>query len=200
MSNYGKASNELFTQFVARIAKEIPTATLAMFSKLKYVNAPTLEEFRNIWQATYLGGFVVHSQAFDGLKGNFPIGFLVWATNQSATKKIPVTEISVEVLDKNVQEIGEKIFYNLPNEQLLTNWISRPKTNKQDVVPLKNAIVPATATKDLRGTKWSDGAIAYFLSGGNDLQHANQQTVIFRLATVAHAATLLILQTYGKSP
>ncbi len=179
MSTYGKASNELFTQFVARIAQEIPTATLAMFSKLKYVNAPTLEEFRNTWQAIYLDGFVVHSQAFDGLKGNFPIGFLVWKTNQEASNKLSISEIAAEVLDKNVQAVGEKIFYNLPNEQLLTNWISRPKTNKQDVVPLKNAIVPATATKDLRGTKWSDGAIAYILSGGNDLQHANQQTVIF---------------------
>lgn len=38
MADYGKASNELFTQFVARIAQEIPTATLAMFSKLKYIN------------------------------------------------------------------------------------------------------------------------------------------------------------------
>jgi hypothetical protein len=29
MENYGKASNELFTQFVARIAKEVPNATLS---------------------------------------------------------------------------------------------------------------------------------------------------------------------------
>jgi hypothetical protein len=79
--NYGKASNELFMQFVARIAKEIPTATMAMFSKLKYVNSQTLAEFRSNWNAKYLDGFVVHSKAFDGLNGNFPIGFLIWATN-----------------------------------------------------------------------------------------------------------------------
>jgi hypothetical protein len=179
MASYGKASNELFMQFVARIALEIPTATLAMFSKLKYVNAPTLDVFRQAWNATYLDGFVVHCQAFDGLKGNFPIGFLVWKTNQKAAKKRVISEITTEVLDRNAQAIGQKSFFNLPNDQLLTNWIDRPKTNKQDVVPLKNAVIPATATKDLRGTQWSDGAIAYFLSGGNDLQHANQQTVIF---------------------
>jgi hypothetical protein len=179
MSQYGKASNELFTQFVARIAQEMPTATLALFSKLKYVNAPTLDIFRANWNAKYLGGFVVHSKAFDGLKGDFPIGFLVWATNQTTKKEISISSITVEVLDKNVQEIGEKKFYNLPSEQLLTNWIKRPKTNNQDVVSLKNAVVPATVTKDLRGTKWSDNAIAYMLSGGNDLQHAGQQTVIF---------------------
>ncbi len=177
MANFGKASNELYTQFVARIAKEMPTATLAMFSTMKYVNAPTLATFRKAWSATYLGGFVVHNQAFDGLSGKFPIGFLVWKTNQTA--KTEITEILTEVLDKNANPIGGKAFFNVPNNQCLSEWFTRPKTNRVEVVPLKNAVTPATATKDLRGTKWADGAIAYMLSGGNDLQHAEQQTVIF---------------------
>ncbi len=179
MNDFGKASNELYTQFVARIAREIPTATLAMFSTLKYVIAPTLDVFRQAWNAVFAGGFVVHSKAFEGLNGDFPIGFLVWKTNQNQTEKKLIEEIFVEVLDKHVNPIGEKHFYNLPINELLTNWISRPKTNVQDVIPLKNAVIPATATKDLRGTKWSDRAIGYMLSGGNDLQHASIQTVIF---------------------
>ena len=73
MAGRGKASNELFTQFVARIAQEIPNATLAMFSKLKYVNAPNFEEFRKMRNAQYLDGFIVDSKSFEGLKGNFPI-------------------------------------------------------------------------------------------------------------------------------
>ena len=178
MAEYGKASNELFTQFVVRIAKEIPTATLAMFSKLKYVNSQTLDVFRNTWNAKYLGGFVVHSKSFDGLKGDFPIGFLVWKTDQlSDTKKI-IIEINTEVFDKNVTPIGEKCFYNLPNEQLLTNWIERPKTNKTEVIPLKNTITPATATKDLRGTKWSNNAIAFMWCNSNDIQQA-PRTALF---------------------
>ena len=178
MNEYGKASNELFTQFVARVAKEIPTATIAMFSTMKYVNAPTLEIFRDVWNAKYLGGFVVHSKAFDGLKGNFPIGFLVWKTDQTTQKKFGLTTIEVEVIDKNVNPIGEKLFYNIPSSQLLTNWITRPKTNKEDVVPLKNAVVPATVSKDLRGTKWSDNAIAYFYSNSNDVQHSAMNTIL----------------------
>ncbi len=53
MEQYGKASNELFTQFIARIAQEIPNVTLAIFSKLKYVNAPNFEKFRENWNAEY---------------------------------------------------------------------------------------------------------------------------------------------------
>ena len=179
MKHYGKATNELFTQFVARIAQEIPTATLAMFSTLKYVSAPTLDKFREVWNAKYLDGFVVHSKAFDGLNGNFPIGFLIWQTSKNNDKKFNLSEITTEVLDKKAKPIGEKVFVNVSNVDLLADWILRPKTNKTDVVPLKNAVMPATATKDLRGTKWSDGAIAFILSGGNDLQHSGQQTVIF---------------------
>ena len=179
MADYGKATNELFMQFVARIAQEIPTATLAMFSKLKYVSAPTLDKFRNTWKAKYLGGFVVHSRAFDGVNGDFPIGFLIWQTNQKAKTAIPMSEISVEVLDKRANAIGAKTFCNISNENLLTDWITRPAANKVDVVPLKNAFIPATATKDLRGTKWADGAIAWMNCAGNDLQNANQKTMLF---------------------
>lgn len=77
MHQYGKASNELFTQFLARIAQELPNAVVAVFSKLKYITAPTLQEFRNNWHAEYKNGFIVHSKNFDGLNGNFPIGFLI---------------------------------------------------------------------------------------------------------------------------
>lgn len=173
MEGWGKAKNELFMQFLIRIAQEIPHATVAMFSKLKYITAPTLQDFRNQWNAEYLGGFAVHSKSFDGLKGNFPIGFLVWKTKMNSTKHSLISEVQVDVLDKTARPIGEKIFYNSPSDTLLTNWVARPKTNKEKVIPLKNAISPATSTKDLRGTKWSDNAIAYFNCPGNEMQQAN---------------------------
>ena len=179
MNEFGKASTELYTQFVARIAKEIPTATLAMFSTLKYVIAPTLDVFRKVWKSEFVGGFVIHSKAFEGLNGDFPIGFLIWKTNQNKTEKKPIEEISVEVLDKHVTPVGAKSFSNFSNEKLLTDWIDRPLTNKIDIVPLKNAITPATASKDLRGTKWADSAIAWLNCAGNDLQNASLKTMLF---------------------
>lgn len=178
MQDSGYASRELFVQFLVRIAKEIPTATLAMFSTLKYVNAPNFEKFRATWNAKYLGGFAVHSKAFDGLNGNFPIGFLVWKTEQLAKKKSPIIEIETEVLDKAAQAIGEKKFYNLPSEKLLGNWIAREKANSVDALPLKNAISPATNAKDVRGTKWADGAIGSMISKGSDLQNATTGTAL----------------------
>lgn len=61
----------------------------------------------------------------------------------------------------------------------MTEWIPRPVSNAIDVVPLKNAVIPATASKDLRGTRWSDGAIAWLNCAGNDLQNASSKTMLF---------------------
>jgi hypothetical protein len=188
MNDYGKATNELFTQFIARISKELPNVTLAMFSTLKYINAPNFEDFRKQWNAKYLDGFVVHSKAFDGLKGDFPIGFLIWQTNNfENAQKTPITEISCEVLDKNANPIGEKKFYNLPAETYLTKWIKRPKANGEDVVALKNALTVSGVAK------WSDNAIGSFLCDSNDLQNAGQATALFSsTCKIGHKGTCFV--------
>jgi len=178
MTEFGYAKRELFVQFLVRISREIPTATLAMFSTLKYVNSSNFEKFREIWNAKYLGGFVVHSKAFDGLSGNFPIGFLVWQTNKNDKRRQQIVEITTDVLDKNALPIGEKKFQNVAVSNLLSNWIIRPKANKVNVIPLKNAITPATASKDLRGTKWANDAIACLVIKGPDIQNASTQSLL----------------------
>lgn len=180
MNNWGKASNELFLQFVTRLFKEIPNATLAMFSKMKYVTAQTLDVFRNEWNAKFCDGFAVHSKSFDGLKGDFPIGFLIWNICSKQKRKYSnIMEITCELLDKDANAIGAKTFYNAQTNNLLVNWISRVKPNKEECIPLKNAYVPATATKDLRGNKWADNAIGYFWCNSNDTQQAEGRTALF---------------------
>lgn len=175
MAAYGKATNELFMQFIARIDRELPNCKLAIFSKVKYISTPTLNEFRQVWRAEYLGGFAVHSRSFEGLKGDFPIGFLIWDTS----KDVPIGHVTANMLDKMGNLVGEKTFLNYDGLRLLTDWVPRPPSNSLKVVPLKSAITPATATKDLRGDRWSDGAIGWLNCAGNDLQNATAKTMLF---------------------
>ena len=171
----GYASKELFVQFLVRIAIEIPSATLAMFSTLKYVNAPNFEAFRQNWNAKYLGGFVVHSKAFDGLKGDFPIGFLIWKTDQFAHNKQPIIDITTEVLDKKVKPIGEKHFFNLPNKSFLNVWMKKSKINNELALPLSNAI---TISKNPRIKMSCDNMKGFLFAGNNDFQNASTGTLI----------------------
>ncbi len=187
MDKYGKASNELFTQFVARIAKEIPSAILAMFSKLKYINAPNFETFRNEWSAKYLDGFVVHSKSFEGLKGDFPIGFLIWKTindkaktgmqsrnsNEALSKKL---EIPCLAYDRKANLFGAKIFFPLNEDNYLSKWINRPKANNKETIPLSNAVTPISGKAYLK--YFSDNALGYLCSKGNDMQNAPGFTLL----------------------
>lgn len=175
-ADYGYAARELFVQFLARMAQEIPTATLAMFSKLKYVNAPNFEQFREKWNAKYMGGFVVHSKSFEGLKGDFPIGFLVWKTDQLSSTRTSLLEVVTDVLNKNAKPIGEKTFYNLPKSSYLNIWMPRLKTDGTHI-PLKNAVHPQTGHAKV--TSWRTDALGYLLSNSNDLQHASTLTALF---------------------
>ena len=184
MDNQGYASRELFVQFLVRIMKEIPIAKIAIFSTLKYINAPNFEKFRKTWNSTFIGGFAVHSKAFDGINGDFPIGFLIWKTENQRTLGISNNqngindeEILLSILDKNANPIGEKIFYNLSSNMFLNSWIKRPKTNKQPSIPLKNAVSPATRTTDIRGCFNADGAIGSLYLSSNDIQNAKSTSI-----------------------
>lgn len=79
----GKASNELFAQFFIRIYKEIPHCKLASFSTLKYLNSSNFVKFRETFKAKFLTGFLCPADTFDNVKGQFPIGFLVWDLDEN---------------------------------------------------------------------------------------------------------------------
>ena len=170
----GYAARELFTQFVQRAKSEIPNATLAMFSKLKYVNAPNFSDFRERWTAKYLDGFVVHSKAFDGLKGDFPIGFLIW--DMAVEDRAPA--IQTLALDRAGNTIAAKAFYLDMPRPSLAEWIVRPRSNETLALPLKNAITPTTSTKDVRGDRWANDAIGSMIAKGNDFQNAANNTAL----------------------
>lgn len=169
--DFGYASKELFVQFLTRIQKELPNATLAMFSTLKYVVAPNFEKFRAGWQAEYLGGFAVHSKAFDGINGDFPIGFLIWDT----AKKQPITSVKTEALTKTGEFVGEKVFANRAASTYLNKWIVPPQTNDDLALPLSNAF---SISSNPRLKKSCDEMLGYFYASNNDLQHAGQETLI----------------------
>ncbi|HEC1566006.1 TPA: hypothetical protein R1X65_000259 [Campylobacter upsaliensis] len=118
----GKASNELFAQFFFRIYKEIPHCHLAAFSKLKYINSSNFVKFREIFQAKFLKGFIAPAYTFDNVKGNFPIGFLIWNLAQPQAIK----NITLDIFNDSGAGLGKKRFYTtLDNKESINKWIKR---------------------------------------------------------------------------
>jgi len=140
----GSSINELFAQFFIRIHNEIPSSYIASFSTLKYVNAQSFSRFRKIFNAHFEKGFLCKSDTFDNVKGQFPIGFLVWNLNSKELLK----EIQLDVYENNDKCIGVKSFYPIEKGKFLIDWLRKFFDKK-------------------------DERIAYLRIQGTDLQQSN---------------------------
>ncbi len=100
----GKASNELFAQFLMRIHQEITGCMLGQFSKLKTLLGDNFKVFLKTFDAKLLSLFLVRGDIFDNVNGKFPIGFFVW----DLSKRELFTQIVADVYEDG-EKIGEKM-------------------------------------------------------------------------------------------
>ena len=160
-----KASNEVFAQFFIRVYKELNGCILSCFSRLKYVNSSNFKAFRKIFQAKFLKGFIAPADTFDNVKGQFPIGFLIWDTSKAGKQK----HIKVNVYDRNNKSLGKKRFYIFDeNTKNIGKWISEYRE--------KNA----------------KNSLGMLNSGRLDFQHNNLCYIEHYIADSSHALTIII--------
>ncbi len=140
----GSGANELFAQFFMRIYKELNGCIMASFSKLKYLNSSNFKKFREVFKAKFLEGFMVPADSFDNVKGQFPIGFLVWDT---ATPLKPTNAINLEVFDSLGEFLGYK---NIVNENVknIHMWLKQ----KEKIENMEILGYIDTPTPDFQGS------------------------------------------------
>ncbi|MCL2512081.1 MAG: hypothetical protein FWF09_08540, partial [Bacteroidales bacterium] len=139
----GKASSELFAQFFMRIYKEIPSCWLAQFSKLKHLQAPNFEHFRNVFLAKLQKVFLVPAKTFDNVNGQFPIGFFIWDTSKH--EKFKYT--TAEVFDGKGDFLSKKNVCSYDKSKFISDWLGD------------------------NSKKISKNYIGHLASVGNDFQH-----------------------------
>ncbi len=172
----GHAKRELFAQFMFRIKNEMPVKTyLGMFSTLKYLNAPDTVEFRKkYFDYDYCSGFLFHSKNFHGVKGDFPIAFLIW----NLFKKGKTKTIEIDISADDAETIGIKHLRLINKKDVLNNWFERPQnTNDFILPPLSNGITVKHDNLDTRHRARPD-FLASICSNGNDLQHAHYVVIL----------------------
>lgn len=129
----GIAGRELFAQFFIRIYCEINGCILAEFSKLKMLQAPNFDEFRNVFKAKLESLFVVPAKTFDNVKGNFPIGFFIWDTAQNEQPALS-TAIS-DVYDEKGNSLPQRTFPVISEFRSINDWIieTRNRVNEETI-------------------------------------------------------------------
>jgi hypothetical protein len=128
LSNY--AQRELFAQFLIRVYFELQGCVLAEFSKIKILQAPYFSDFRNIFQAKLRKMFVVPASTFDNVKGQFPIGFMIWDTSQKEVFKEIISDVFNE---KGIKE-GEKYIFSYENVKYINDWLRPTWNNNREQV------------------------------------------------------------------
>ncbi|GAA6867130.1 hypothetical protein HpHNI55_12490 [Helicobacter pylori] len=142
----GSGANELFAQFFMRIYKELNGCIMASFSTLKYLNSSNFKKFREVFKAKFLEGFMVPADSFDNVKGQFPIGFLVWDTATPPPLK-PTNAINLEVFDSLGEFLGRK---NIVNENVknIHMWLKQ----KEKIENMEILGYIDTPTPDFQGS------------------------------------------------
>lgn len=145
----GTATRELFAQFFLRIYKELPDSILASFSTVKFINSQNFSKFRQYFKACYKKGFICNANTFDNVKGNFPIGFLIW----DLQTKVEVQHLETDVIEidelQNAQIQQKKSFYVFNNKEFISNWLRKyyDKINK----PIGYLILPGVDMQQQNG-------------------------------------------------
>ncbi|WRD93467.1 hypothetical protein E5E80_06925 [Helicobacter pylori] len=142
----GSGSNELFAQFFMRIYMELNGCIMASFSTLKYLNSSNFKKFREVFKAEFKGGFMVPADTFDNVKGQFPIGFLVWDT-ATPPLKTTTNAINLEVFDSLGEFLGYK---NIVNENVknIHMWLKQ----KEKIENMEILGYIDTPTPDFQGS------------------------------------------------
>lgn len=127
----GSGANELFAQFFMRIYKELNGCIMASFSTLKYLNSSNFKKFREVFKAKFLEGFMVPADSFDNVKGQFPIGFLVWDT---ATPLKTNNALNLEVFDSLGEFLGYKDIHSCNKVLFLADYLQKFQPTKKDTI------------------------------------------------------------------
>lgn len=175
--NFGEVSRELYSQFLYRISKEFKNkiAWLGMFSKLKYINSTNDQKLREkFFQYKFERGFIFSSKNFDGCKGEFPVGFLIW--NLAEKISLDKQKISADSFNENVEKFATKTISAENKTDFLSKWIERPPATKK-FPPLSSALNVNRTNKDRRD-RISENFLVSLMCNGNDFMHQNRVTFL----------------------
>lgn len=159
----GIATKELSSQFQIRIYKEISDCLLAIFSKVKFVQGPNFNKFRNHFFGQCIGSFTAISNSFDNVKGNFPISFSIW----NLSVKEDIKYLKSDIISNTPIIHKEKVFFAYQNLKYITDWF-RKYHNRQ----LKDNTIGAI------GLYGSDFQHSNFIRITNTTSHPNRYTFI----------------------
>jgi len=162
----GAASRELYAQFLMRIHEELNGCKIALFSKLKHIQANNFKQFRQNFTAKFLNGFLIPANTFDNVTGKFPIAFQIWNTEEQKKYRI----ITADIYNRDNEYCGKKKIINVDHGAKITKWIKSYQVDAR------------------RNSNSEEDKIGRLNGGRTDFQNQNLVFIVHHQHSVADAA------------
>lgn len=196
MSNeFGKASNELFVQFLYRIdeiREEYHLAkdqlVIATFNKPTWMCGDSFAPWRKYWLAKYAftSGMLFNASEFADCDNSWGISFSIWANHASRNK----TDFVHTVYENNCGEavmLGKHTLYNIDGKIVANKWLNQTSQKAVKYLCTTNGI---NAVLKGNGT-YIKGAFGYFVSDSNIIRENARNVGLFSLpSTHGHGVNI----------
>lgn len=185
-AEFGKASNELFVQFLYKV-DELCTeykmakgqVVIVTFSNPTWMSGDSFETWRKYWLSKYSfkSGMLFNASEFADCSDAWGISFSIWEN----TKSVNTGEFLHTIYDNDggeLSELGMHTLYNLDGKVLGNPWAKGKQAN--------GVAVPATSDGlNMRYTKSGKAlkhSIGYFLSNSNNVKNNGTLVALFSTA------------------
>lgn len=192
MSNeFGKASNELFVQFLYRmdeIREEYHLSkdqlVIATFSNPTWMCGDSFATWRKYWLSKFAfnSGMLFNASEFADCDNSWGISFSIWANHASRNK----TDFAHKVYDNKCGEavmLGKHTLYNMDDKVIGNQWANGNLNNKQvPCVSTTNGINMLASTNKTNYGRILPNAIGYSYSDTNMVAKNAQNVGLFTTA------------------
>lgn len=192
MSNeFGKASNELFVQFLYRIDElreeyhlDTDQLVVATFSNPTWMCGDSFATWRKYWLSKYAfnSGMLFNASEFADCDNSWGISFSIWANHASRNK----TDFTHNVYENNCGEtvmLGKHTLYNMDDKVIGNVWANGKLKSKQvPCVSTTNGINMLASTHKTNYGRILPTAIGYSYSDTNMVAKNAQNVGLFTTA------------------
>ena len=199
------STRQLYTQFVYRCIKmgEIFNAELyvALFSNISIHTYREYGEFRKYVRKmlNFSNGFMIQASNFADASDAWSVSFSVYKDKKKTEDSDKVKLNIKEINEGGVVNLGEKIIYNVGEEDSATEWVRRELIGEKSKKTAYLKTPLCTGKTDRENAYYTDGYIGSFWSNSNNVGSNNSGVSLWSSMVGYPACYSVTKRSFNKS-
>lgn len=201
----GNASNNLYAQFLYRIAEikkqyNLTNVHIGLFSPTLFLTGSKFTSFRNNLLNEFAFDNAVQFRAshFADVADNWGISFSVWSCGETFDKHNFNYNL-IDNIDGEIKVVGQKTIYNIDNKITAKDWQKEPiKGIKVVEKPTMSSALVIKEGKN-SNTKIAENALGCYLNVANNVEHNATFVALYSSSDSSNANGISILpENFGR--